>query len=433
MVEHNHDMLLISFDEYCPTLYLATVTIPKSLVDAVYLQAIFSQQNALQAPGFQKDHIPTQYIEEVCQTDLTEHLKEFLLNYFVASFLYQEIKKQKIRIAGSPRLTNVYTKPHADAQFTFELTIAPPVSFKDWKYFLFKAPKRKNYKDLDRQVESFLKEEKDRLNSCSDKTISLGDWVHFRITLVSSDHQLILGLHSEYLWYKVGDEEADNELRNFFMNKKIGDTFYTDYADFQQYFSTYLDTRYTFKIDIIDILENAFFCFEHFKKHFKLKTNKAITHKMIEVFSYRNDLSQRRTTVEESLRLFAQKHPFDIPEHLILRQQQAVLNDLQTNPDFHVYRMQHDFSRRVRQLAEKQIREMILIDQLSYYEDIDASVEDIKCYLNLTKRPRSKEFIYFETPETKLMGQELPIAHQELNYTCLREKTLNHIIYHLTK
>jgi len=44
-----------------------------------------------------------------------------------------------------------------------------------------------------------------------------------------------------------------------------------------------------------------------------------------------------------------------------------------------------------------------------------------------------KEFIYFDIPHTKLKGQEIPLATKELAQACLREKTLNHIIYHLTR
>ena len=43
--------------------------------------------------------------------------------------------------------------------FTFEISVFPAMPLSEWKYLPFKAPKRKNYKDLDRQVESFLHEE----------------------------------------------------------------------------------------------------------------------------------------------------------------------------------------------------------------------------------------------------------------------------------
>ena len=51
-----------------------------------------------------------------------------------------------------------------------------------------------------------------------------------------------------------------------------------------------------------------------------------------------------------------------------------------------------------RQLAEKQAREEIIIDQIAYQEHIVANHQDIKTYLNLIKRARTKEFIYFMPP-----------------------------------
>lgn len=151
------------------------------------------------------------------------------------------------------------------------------------------------------------------------------------------------------------------------------------------------------------------------------------------MFSYRNDLSQRRATAEAAIKLLLSKHRFDVPENLIAHQQKLVLVALQSNPDYHVYRTQKDFKLRVQQLAEKQSRECILLDQFAFHENLQVSHDDITYYLNLIKRPRTKEFVYFEPPVTKIHGQEIPISTEELKNTCLREKTLNHIIYHLTK
>jgi hypothetical protein len=58
---------------------------------------------------------------------------------------------------------------------------------------------------------------------------------------------------------------------------------------------------------------------------------------------------------------------------------------------------------------------------------------DFRGYLNLIKRARTKEFVYFNPPNTKIEGQETPLASVLLGQCCLREKTLNHIIYNLTK
>jgi len=44
-----------------------------------------------------------------------------------------------------------------------------------------------------------------------------------------------------------------------------------------------------------------------------------------------------------------------------------------------------------------------------------------------------KGFIHFDAPISKIDGKEMPLTEEEMKRTCLREKTLNHIIYHLTQ
>src|SRR3546814_9750738 len=56
------------------------------------------------------------------------------------------------------------------------------IPLQEWKYFAFKAPKRKKYKDLDRQVDSFIKEERDQQkNFETELTIHQNDWVLFSL------------------------------------------------------------------------------------------------------------------------------------------------------------------------------------------------------------------------------------------------------------
>jgi len=424
--------LNLSFEKAHPTLCTATVSIPAALVDTLYNQAIMAHTSSVSAYGFSRGSVPIGYVEQNFKITLLEHLKEFLFKYFVLGYLLQEIRVQKMCVAGDPRLVDIQVMPTHDAYFKFDLSLFDPISFNEWKYFPFKAPKRKNYKDLDRQVELFLQEEAIMAQSSTD-AIDVGDWVNFSLSLTNLEGHQLVGNYKADLWIKIGDEEADKPFHDVFMGKKMGDRFCSQHRCFQDYFSNHLDTPYVFCVEINDVVPYQFFCLDQFKNHFKLKTNKELYQKLIEVFSYRNDLSQRRTTVEESLKLLLAKHPFEVPNHLILRQQKSVLAAIQDNPDYHVYRVQKDFKDRVRELAEKQIKEQLIIDQLAFHEDIPLTPFDVKTYLNLTKRPRTKEFIYFDPPVTKMRGQEAPISNQELQRTCLREKTLNHIIYYLTK
>ncbi|MCX5922560.1 MAG: hypothetical protein NTX86_04510 [Candidatus Dependentiae bacterium] len=411
----------------------ASIIIPAAIINTLYLEASLSQKTYTQAFGFNKGEVPLEYIASNFKVNLIEHIKEFLFKFFVVDFLLEQIHTKKLLVAGEPRLIEVTVELNQPARFKFELSLFDSIGIQEWKYLPFKSPKRKNYKELDLQVDMFVKEEQGFLKNADLTTLAVGDWVNFKVNLLNNTNTPLFNAHTTSLWLKLGDEEIDNTFHDIFLNKTIGSCFTTTSKSLQDYFSNLIDTNYTFSIEITDILKNNFFCLDSFKRHFRLKTNKEMHQKLIEVFSYRNDLSLRRSMAEESLKLLLSKHRFVIPNYLILRQQEVVLDSIKQNSDYHVYRMQKDFKERIRQLAEKQLRETLFLNQLAYHEELEVSDSDLKGYLNLTNRPRMKDFLYFDAPETKVHGQEIPLSTQELKQFNLREKTLNHIIYHLMK
>lgn len=431
MMEHTSlDFSLMQDGEH---FVYATITVPVSFVKKFHKLASEEHRFSASTPGFSKGATPLSYIAETFQPHLLDHLKEFFFKYFVINWLYKQLKKQKIHVAGEPVLTNIVLTQNAPAAYSFSVTLAQPIPLQGWKRLLFKPPKRKNYKDLDRQVMSFLKEEEDAQKKTDASVVQTGDWVLFSISLQDHMQQNVFENYQEELWLKIGEEEADSPFQQMFIGKKVGDSFTTHEESIQNYFSTHFETHYPFLVTVLDHLACGFFSVDYFKKHFRIKTQKELHQKCIEVFSYRNDISQRRSTAEETLRLLLSKHPFTIPHHLVLRQEKTILDTIHDNPDYQVYRMQSDFRYKLRQLAEKQVKEHILVHQLACHEGIDVSNEDIKAYLNLVTRPRTTEFIYFEPPQTKFFGQELPISATLLAQCCLREKTLNHAIYYLSK
>jgi len=426
-------LLVLELQRIRSTACSATVIVPAQWIDRLYDHASSKQQKRSQAHGFRQGTVPLNYIQTNFKSTLVEHVKEFLFNYCVVSFLYKELYNQHVLFAGEPRLVSISVEPHQNGLFTFELNTFPPFEIDNWKYLPFKVPKRKQYKDLDRQVEGFVKEEKELLKKNQSEEIAMGDWVHFLITIIDEHGSSLINGLTESVWLKLGDEEIDKELATLFIGKKVGDSFCSINKDLQSYFSDLMNTDYNFHLRIVDIQHDKFFCLDQFKNCFKIKTNKDMYKKMIEVFSYRNDMSQRRSMAEESLKLLLSKNPFIVPNHLALRQQATILNSMRSSPDYHAYRTQADFKKRVQQLAERQTKECLLLDQMAYHENISVTNEDIKQYINLTKRPRTKEFIYFDPITTKIKGQEVPISTEEFKLPCLREKTLNYIIHHLTK
>jgi len=424
-IEHHYEQ---------PTLCRATITVSKTLVNKFFEETAIALKGNVQAYGFQPGEVPVEYIAKQYKINITEHLKEFFFKFGIVNFLFQEIRGQKLLVAGDPRLIDISLEHDKNARFVFELSVFPAIALNEWKYFPFKAPNRKNYKDLDRQVEAFIQEEQKNLEKhVPENGIAIGDWVHFDVSIVDKEHSFLDDRFVQNFWLKLGNEEVESHLRFLFIGKKKGDQFVVTNKGLQDYFSDQLRAAYNFKVTIIDVVPHGHFCFDQFKDHFRIKTNKDMHKKLIEVFSYRNDVSQRLAMVEEAFKLLLSRHRFFAPNYLVLRQQKIILGAIQTNPDYNVYRKQKDFNFWIQQLAEKQVKETLLIDQLIYRENITVTSEDIVNYLNFDKRPRMREFIYFTLPDFKHYGQEVPLATHELSRVCAREKAINYVIHYLTK
>lgn len=414
--------------------HLISIDITSKYVDSLYNEALNAQKTKIQTYGFSKGETPLYYIKHNFRPNILEHIKELLFTHCVLNFLSKSLYENKIVVAGEPKLKEINIDSSSNAKFIFSIIKINNENNDDrWKKINFKAPERKNYKDLDRQVDFFIKEEVDKAKKNSTNTINVGDWVCFEMVIINSSHKAILENHKDQLWVRISDEEADRELHELFFGKKAGDVFITRSVFLQEYISNELDMNYLFAINIKDFIPNSHFCFDHFKNHFQLKNPKEMHQKLIEVFSFRNDVSQRRETIEAAFKLLLKQYFITIPQHLLDYQKQVVLNSVHTNPDYHVYKAQSDFKDKIRLLAEKQLKERIIIDSIAYQENLKVSDKEIMGYINLIKRPRTKEFIYFNLPSTRLNGQEVPLSTEIVKQYCLREKTLNDVIYYLIK
>lgn len=404
--------------------YDAAITVPQSMVDSIFNRAVKYQSEKIQSIGFKNSL--DDYVAITFKQSIVEYTKEFLLRFCVLDFLYEQLILNKITCSQDPRLLEITLNAGEPATFLFSINTSPAISLLDWKYFVFKAPRRKNYKDIDRQVDSFLKEESVNQKLSNPGIVSLFDWVYFTVETTEN------GLVSEF-WIQMADEEISTPLRELFLGRKKGERFVVHNHGFEEYLSSSLIVEYPFIIIIHDIVPHMFFCLDLFKQFFKIKTQKDTHKKLIEIFSYRNDLSQRRSMVEDALSLLRTKHEIKIPEHLLLRQKKRILEAVQTNPDYSVYKRQPHFEQYLDQLALKQSQEIALVDQIAHKESIAITHDDLKGYLNLTKRTRTKEFLYFPIYENFKNGQAMPLVIGTMKQNCLREKVVNHIIYHLTK
>ncbi len=408
----------------------ATLLVAQPIIDTLHNYITELIQGQARVDGFAPGQAPVQYIKTAYQPVVQGYVKEFLLRHPIRKCITQGLHQCKIIGIGEPLLISCEIDPAKEGCFEFIVAVLQPQPVGDWRKLYLKAPERKNYKDLDRQVELFLKEESEKATLPQADAIQPGDWVNFELCLQCSSHACLQDI-IDTLWIKIGDEDADRIAQETFVGKKIGDTLCGSQEFLQEYFGH--TPCYNVCITIKNIVSPSYFSIEQFKKQFRLKTGRELHQKLIEVFSFRNDISQRRETIEAAYKTLMPNFTIDLSNDLIEYQQEAVLAILRLNPDYYVYKAQKDFKEKVRGLAIKQLKELAITDYIALHENIQVTEEDIHCYLNLLKRPRTKEFIYFEFPTSKVNGQEATIPAELLQLYCLREKTLNAIIYQLTK
>jgi FKBP-type peptidyl-prolyl cis-trans isomerase (trigger factor) len=412
----------------------ATVKIPSNLASTIHSQTVELYQQSAFLPGFKKTETPQQYIEENYKNEIELTLKGLLFKHLVLDFLMDQIIHKKIPLTNYPRLDNIHTTPNKEINFLFNLSISDPLELKEWKNFVFRAPKRKKYKDLDKQVTLFLKRETSSFKKQQPDTIQENDWVRFETILLDKQQKPILEQCKKNYWLKVNNKYLTEPFQSLLLNKKIDDTFITNNLPLKNDLSDEAEhNKYLFLIKIKGIAKGNHLSLETFKSNFKLKSKLDIHKKLIEIFSYRNDISQRKSIIEELFHLLLSKHRFEVPKHFIIRRQEDILQTLRQHPDYQVYKQQKDFFNQIELLSEKQLKEEIIVDQIAYKENIKVEEQDIENYLSLFNNNRLKEFVYFKPLLEKIEDNDTPLQNGLLKQAILREKTLNYILHTLTK
>ena len=424
--------LNLSVDTPSALKILLSIAVPQDAVDAAYEEVFEAQRRSGSAVGFKQGEIPIDYVRRTFSKQATSHLKKFFLKQCVIDFLYSEIRARKLALAGEPLLGIVSIEPKKEATFRFDATPAEQLVLRHWKNTPYKSIGRKHYRDLDRQVEDLIQTELENAEK-SDGKIDVDDWVCLEISPLNYKDKPIIGGHKGVLWVKIGCEAADEPFRKTLLGLKSGNRFKTDSSALRQFFGSDAIKAYAFDVLIAGVVDHSVLSIPHLKRHFKIKTNPEVHSKLIEVFSTKNDLPLRRAIVDETLSRLLKRYPVCPPEDSVIQQRDNLIKEMQDSPDYAVYKKRSSFEDMILRLSERMAREKILIDQISYRERIRVSRPDIEAYLNLTKRDRTRDFIHFRPPESRIDGQEMPVPNAVMALCCLREKTLNYAINCLTK
>ncbi len=407
------------------------VTVDRAIVQPMTTQMAQLYQHYAALPGYEKKHLPIEYAKAYFAAEIKQDTQEFLYKHFVLQFLLDEITRNHLVTANWPRLSEVKSIDEG-LTYRFILTIAPNLALKEWKHFVFKQPERKNYKDLDNQVINFIKQATDTARSHDKHTTAAGDWVSFSAQLLNPNTEEALFEQQHRYWIRISGDIIISKLQQSFVEKKVGDAFIVNALPFIDAPQSSIEEPCHYKITIESITKGGHMSLEFFKQTFKLKTRADVHKKLIEVFSYRNDISQRRSTIEELFHLLFTKHRFEMPKHIITRKKENLLNIIKRQSDYNIYKNNKNFDTHLTLLAEKMLKEELIIDHIAYAEEIKVSCADIAHYLHLFNNERLKEFIYFKPLIDSVEDSNTPIHEAILAQAVAREKTLNYILYTLS-
>ncbi|KKQ49194.1 MAG: hypothetical protein US69_C0008G0024 [candidate division TM6 bacterium GW2011_GWF2_38_10] len=425
------ELMSFKFISMSSHLMRVRVEINQAVVALVYDQTVlFFKRKKIE--GFDYQAAPKEFLEETFGPEIAKKIKAFFLHHHVIDGLMQELVAQKIPYANQPRLANVEYVAGKSLFFFFDVSLTDPFSLKEWRDFSFKASRRKRYKDLDKQVMQFMDQESVVYKKREVFEIEASDWVGIEACLLDEQEQSLSAAIKSFFWIKIKPEDLSDQISSLLYGKCVGDSFVTQALDLEEYSNDESAPYYNFCVTVISIVKGSHFSVELFKQTYRLKNKNDVHNKLMEVFSFRNELSQRKTTIEDMFGLFMSKHRFEIPKHLIIRRQESILDCVVRQADYQIYRSQPDFHDSIELLAEKQLREEVLMDQIAYQENISVEVRDMHQYLHLFNHRRLKEFVYFKPSIDCIDEHTPPINASLLEEAVLREKTLNYVLHVLT-
>ena len=199
--------------------------------------------------------------------------------------------------------------------------------------------------------------------------------MYFSAQMLSADsHEPLFEYTSNY-WLRVSSDIILSAFQKSFFDVKVNDTFIVNSLPFMNGPQSQIDEPCHYKIVIGFITKGSHLSLDFFKQTFALKTRADVHKKLIEVFSYRNDISQLKSTIEELFHLLFTKHRFEMPKHIITRKKENLLQTIRKQTDYNIYKSSKNFDANLTILAEKMLKEELVIDYRCRHRPLSSSFQ----------------------------------------------------------
>jgi len=421
--------LTYTIDKKSSNVWYLHVGVPAGLTGHVrdHVTKLYRQYTIM--PGISCSSLPLSYTQEHFSSEIEKETLEFLHTHFVEPNVQSFLLEQGISIVNWPRFKEVTGAASSGYTFTLILSLAPQLNIHSWKSHTFVAPKRKNYTDLDIQVESFISCLKPT-DAVEAQLVEAGDWVRFSARFKTPSEAQLLQ-NPTYYWLRITNPSIATETTKQFLSKAVGDSFLLTASALNLEHESALPTDYFFQVTIENIVKTQGLSLRQVQESLGSTDHQTLHNKLIEIFSYRNDVSLRKAIIEELFYSLLNAYRFEVAPHAITRRKELLLFLMQQTPDNSVYTKQKHFATHITLLAETKLKEEALVDAIAQEEHLDTNPCDIMKYLVLASSDRLKEFLYFSPPSEDALTSEQPCSEYILTQAVRREKALNKIIEQL--
>ena len=204
-------------------LWDVTIEVPAALTAHIkdHITRMYQQYTIM--PGMSCKNLPVAYTKHYFANEIERETQRFLLDHFIQESVQVFLQENKISTVNWPRLKEIIPDTsNATYIYTLALSLAPTITLENWHSYSFIAPKRKNYTDLDIQVDSFIASLDKELPTSNE--VECGDWVRFSAQFRSPHIQT--PIHSPlHYWLRITNPLLATVSIQKFISAKIGDSF----------------------------------------------------------------------------------------------------------------------------------------------------------------------------------------------------------------
>jgi trigger factor len=361
--------------------------IPWEQVDNHIKETIRQISRRARIPGFRPGKAP----ESIIKSRYAEQIKEDVIQHLVPEAYREMVQENKLDVISEPSLEDVVYTEGSPLTFKVSVETRPNVAAKDYKALELQAEK---LEVKDEEVEGVLKsyqEQAAELIPLPDTPAQKGHHLvsHFKASVKGDGKERVLS-DSNGIFF-IGGEEKNAAIEDNLIGKKAGETaeFNVTYpADGEEKGLAGKTVHYRIKIDSVNEKRVAPLDDEFAKDLGDFTSLTDLKEKIKKDVLQLKTVEQKNKLKDEALKLIIEKNPFEVPESLVKKEAESLLQDYARSlhqkgvnikdPEINWNEIMAGLSKQ----ADQNIRGSYLLDAIAREEKIEVAGEDVEKAMN---------------------------------------------------